>query len=134
VSPGYLFALVAIVLGLVLGAGAVGLTWFVTTRPVHETQSSGDDAQFDGWAACTALNRVPDLGLSASSATAQNSVFLQLSGAAALAQAASAMNSHYQKLSDALRNAEEVIVASYGSDPLRAGSALANARVACASL
>jgi hypothetical protein len=136
VSPGYRFALLAIVLGLVLGAGAVGLTWFMTARSAAEARWAGDNALSDARAACTALGRVPDLGSFAAPAegsSGANSMFYQLSGAAYLAQAAGTMDANYQPLSDALRNADQVIKQNYPANPALVSAALVSARAACAS-
>ncbi|HEY3607905.1 MAG TPA: hypothetical protein VGL06_10425 [Pseudonocardiaceae bacterium] len=133
-ANGLWLVLVALMLGLVLGAGAVGLTWFVR----HATGSQHlpiTDASLDAATACADLARVP----APSSPTftvlavqgAPDAVF-RLSGAAALAQAAQAEDLHYKALSDALNNADRLVEQwrDERSGPA-ASNALAAARAAC---
>ncbi|HEX5407383.1 MAG TPA: hypothetical protein VFX16_34350 [Pseudonocardiaceae bacterium] len=107
----------ALVLGLVLGATAVGMIWFVSGRSASATEIPPTNAAADAMAACASLARVP--------ATIDRSAKDRLAGAAALAMAAQAADRRYTVLADALHQAD-----------LSAGrqqeSALNAARTACA--
>jgi hypothetical protein len=126
--------LIALMLGLVLGAGAVGLTWFVR----HATGSQHlpiTDAGLDAATACADLARLPAPSSPAFTVLAVQGApdaVYRLSGAAVLAQAAEAEDVHYKPLSDALNNAER-LVEQWQDDRSgpAAGNALAAARAAC---
>jgi hypothetical protein len=130
--------LIALMLGLVLGAGTVGLTWFVRHATGGHHMLPNTDAGLDAATACADLARVP----SPSSPTftvlavqgAPDAVF-RLSGAAALAKAAEAEDIHYKPLSDALNNADRLVEQwqDESSGPA-ASDALAAARAACVHL
>jgi hypothetical protein len=126
--------LVAVVLGLVLGAGAVGMTWFMHGSTLSVAQVPTTDAGTDAAAACATLARVPDLASPAFDRLSPQGVptgVYRLAGAAALASSAESEDAHYTPLSDALNKANQVVggAADHRSDA--AVSALANARAAC---
>ena len=133
-SNSHWLVLIALLLGLVLGAGAVGLTWFVR----HATGSQHlpiTDASLDAATACADLARLPAPSSPSFTVLAVQSApdaVYRLSGAAVLAQAAVAEDVHYKPLSDALNNAERLVEQwqDERSGPA-AGNALAAARAAC---
>jgi hypothetical protein len=125
--------LVALMLGLVLGAGAVGMTWFVR----HATGSQHlpiTDASLDAATACADLARVPAPSPSFTVLAVQGApdAVVRLAGAAVLAQAAEAEDVHYKPLSDALNTADRLVEQwqDERSGPA-ASNALAAARAAC---
>jgi hypothetical protein len=122
--------LVALVLGLVLGAGAVSLTWFMS-RHASNTGQITTDAALDATTACADLDRVPS-AVTVLVVQETPGALARLSGAVTLAQAAAAEDTHYQRLADVLDNADRLVVAwpdaTNGND---ADAALTAARVAC---
>ncbi|HEX4702490.1 MAG TPA: hypothetical protein VH352_10220 [Pseudonocardiaceae bacterium] len=134
-TSGLRFVLVALVLGLVLGAGAVGLTWFVAGGTATAARQPTTAASLDAATACADLARLP--APSSPSFTvlavqgAPDGVF-RLAGAAVLAQAAEAEDAHYKPLSDAINNADRLVEqwVDASSGP-QARNALAAARAAC---
>lgn len=126
--------LVALVLGLVLGAGMVGLSWFVNGRAVNLTPMPVSQASMDAAAACAALARVPALespeGVAAAGPGAQVDL-MRLSGAASLASAAGSADTQYRSLSSALNEAAQVIVRRVDAHGTHPDAALAAARAAC---
>lgn len=123
-GPG--FVPVALVLGLVLGAGAVGLTWFLTVASAAVPIDGA--ATRDAAAACSALARVPDLTFPI---TADDSAGLdRLSAAALLAEAAGGGDSRYRALSGALRTAADVAQSATVTDR-SFRQAMSTARIAC---
>lgn len=125
--------LLAMVLGLVLGASAVGLTWFVHGHTLAAAPSP-TDASTDAAAACATLARVPALSSPAFDVPSPEGVssgVFRLAGAASLAQAAQAEDAHYKSLSDALNRASQVIAAAGDGAGDEELTALADARAAC---
>jgi hypothetical protein len=123
---------VALVLGLVLGAGAVGLTWFISDRTASAAELPATDATLDAQTACADLARVS--GTSAAQFAVPDA-FYRLAGAAALAQAAEDEDVYYKPLSDAMNKAERLVALWVdASDSQQAGDALAAARTACVNL
>lgn len=129
--------LLALVLGLVLGATAVGLVWFVSGRTASATELPNTDAGTDAVAACATLARVPPLASAAFAYQSPQGVpvgIYRLAGAASLAEAAQAEDSHYKPLSDALANVTRVLEQTFDRAGPQATQALAAARAACANL
>jgi hypothetical protein len=130
----YRMVLLAVVLGLVLGAGAVGLTWFVHGNTLSVAQLPTTDASTDAAAACATLARVPELSspdfVRQSPQGVPDGVF-RLAGAASLAQAAEAEDVHYKALSDALDRASQAVAGMSGTSDGAAVAALDDARAAC---
>jgi hypothetical protein len=120
--------ILALVLGLVLGATAVGMIWFLSGHTRAAAVDTPTEASRDAQAACALLVKVPLP--SVPDFTGQGGY--QLAGAASLADAATTADPHYRPLSDALTEAN----AAVGQYPAgqRASDALANARAACAEL
>jgi hypothetical protein len=58
-TNGYWLVLIALVLGLILGAGAVGLMWFVSSHGTGALELSTTDTSLDATTACADLARVP---------------------------------------------------------------------------
>lgn len=127
-STGHRLVLVALVLGLVLGAAAVGLTWFVSGRTAAATELPPSDPGTDAVSACAALARIPAAAVAADRSPA----YYRLAGAASLAQAAAAGDAHYRSLADALTKV--VDDANHSLDDTQAARAMAAARAACADL
>jgi hypothetical protein len=124
--------LLALVLGLVLGATAVGMIWFVSGRSASAAELPPADAVSDATAACATLASVPALSSPAFSDPTPQGVpagSYQLAGAASLASAAKSEDSRYAALSDALNNASMIIGRQFDH---QAVIALADARAACA--
>lgn len=131
--------LIALVLGLVLGAGAVGMTWFVSRHASQNGQPPATDAAVDAVTACADLARVPN---ATGQSEATDTVFAvqvtpgaitRLAGAATLAQAAAAEDSHYRQLADTLATADRLVEAwPNDASGQAARTALTNARAACA--
>ena len=130
--------LIALVLGLVLGAGAVSMTWFVSRHAATAGQLSTTDAGLDATTACADLGRVPaPSGPSFTVLAVQGApdAIARLAGAAALASAAAAEDTHYQPLADALNNADRQVEAWHDeSSGPQALEALTAARAACGHL
>jgi hypothetical protein len=130
----YRMVLVAVVLGLVLGAGAVGMTWFMHGNSLSAMQLPTTDAGTDAAAACATLDSVPALASPAFARQSPQGVpdgVFRLAGAASLAQAAEAEDVHYKSLSDALNRANQVVGGMGDTHDIAAVTALANARTAC---
>jgi hypothetical protein len=126
--------LLAMVLGLVLGASAVGLTWFVHGRTMFAGQFPATDASTDAAAACATLARVPPLSspdFETPSPEGVSSGVFRLAGAASLAQAAEAEDAHYKALSDALDRANQMVAGAGDGASDEELAALADARAAC---
>lgn len=123
--------LIALMLGLVLGAGAVGMTWFVRHATVAQHLPI-TDASLDAATACADLARVPAPSSPAFTVQGAPDAVVRLAGAAVLAQAAEAEDVHYKPLSDALNNADRLVEQwqDERSGPA-ASNALAAARAAC---
>src|SRR5882757_8555854 len=133
-ANGQWLVLIALMLGLVLGAGAVGMTWFVRHATIAQ-HLPVTDASLDAATACADLDRVPAPSSPAFTVlTVQGTpdAVVRLAGAAVLAQAAEAEDVHYKPLSDALNNADRLVEqwVDERSGPA-AGDALAAARAAC---
>jgi hypothetical protein len=123
--------LTALVLGLALGGGAVSLTWFVSHPVSARHLASFTDASLDATTACADLALVPSASMVSVLGT-PNAV-ARLAGAAALAKAAAAADTHYQPLSDAMGRADRLVEAWHGdSSGSQASDALTTARAACA--
>jgi hypothetical protein len=126
-SHGTGLVLVALVLGLVLGATAVGMVWFVSGRTASATELPNTTASSDAAAACAILAGVPSFP-----SQSPQGVY-RLTGAVSLAQAAKSEDSHYAPLSIAISHVNQVFV-----DGVATGTqlviALDNARAACADL
>jgi hypothetical protein len=128
--------LVALVLGLVLGATAVGMVWFVAGRTAYATELPDTTAGTDAAAACATLARVPPLSSSAFADRSPLGVpagVYRLAGAASLAQAAKAEDSHYSPLSEALSRAN-LVIGQQSRTGRQAKDSLDSARAACADL
>jgi hypothetical protein len=125
-SGGHAFVLLALVLGLVLGAGAVGLSWFLTVASGAEPMEGA--APRDAASACSALARVPDLSFPITGGDAAG--LSRLSAAALLAESASAEDSRYRTLSDALRTAADTAESAAVTEQ-SFQQAISTARVAC---
>jgi hypothetical protein len=126
-SHGTGLVLVALVLGLVLGAATVGMIWFVSGRTAAATELPNTTASSDAAAACAIL--------AGSSAFAERSPqgLYRLTGAASLAQAANSEDSHYAPLSTALSRVNQVL--GHGVAPgAQLTMALDRARAACGDL
>jgi hypothetical protein len=126
--------LIALMLGLTLGAGAVGMTWFVRHATIAENLPV-TDASLDAATACADLARVPAPSSPAFTVLAVQGApdaVVRLAGAAVLAQAAAAEGVHYKPLSDALNKADRLVEQwrDERSGPA-AGNALTAARAAC---
>lgn len=128
-STGHRLVLVALVLGLVLGAAAVGLTWFVSGRTAAATELPPSDAGTDAVTACAALARIPTVAVSSAG---RSPAYYRLAGAASLAQAAAAGDARYRSLADALTKV--VDIAQRSLDDTQAARAMDSARAACANL
>ena len=128
--------LIALVLGLVLGAGAVGMVWFVRHTSSSSHQIPRTDAAVDAVTACADLARVPAPTASADTVLAVQiapGAITRLSGAATLAQAAAAEDNHYQQLADAISPADRLVEAwPDDASGQAARNALTSARAACA--
>ena len=127
--------LLAIVLGVILGATAVGMIWFVSGRNASATELPPTDAATDATAACATLARVPALSSPAFRDPTPQGVpagSYQLAGAASLATAAKSEDSRYAALSDALNKASLVIGRRFDLTGRQSTIALADARAACA--
>jgi hypothetical protein len=131
-SHGAGLVLVALVLGLVLGATAVGMVWFVSGRTASATELPNTTASSDAAAACAILARVPALPSTAFTDQSPQGVY-RLTGAASLAQAAKSEDSHYSALSMAMSRVNQEVVRGAASGG-QLTTALANARAACADL
>lgn len=120
--------ILALLLGLILGATAVGMIWFLSGHTTAAAADTSTEASRDAWAACALLVKVP----SPSTPDFAGQGGYQLAGAASLAEAATAADPHYRALSDALTQANDLV----GQYPVgqRASAALANARAACAEI
>ena len=101
--------LLALVLGLVLGAGAVSLTWFMSRHAAGGGQTT-TVASLDATTACADLARVPSAA-PVLAVQAAPGALARLSGAVTLAQAAADEDTHYQGLASALNNADRLVVA-----------------------
>jgi pyruvate/2-oxoacid:ferredoxin oxidoreductase alpha subunit len=128
-SHGTGLVLVALVLGLVLGATAVGMVWFVSGRTASATELPNTTASSDAAAACAILAGLPQLSFADQSPQGQ----YRLTGAASLAQAAQAEDSHYTALSMALSRVNQVLVRRVATGT-QLTVALDSARAACADL
>jgi hypothetical protein len=130
-ANGQWLVLIALMLGLVLGAGAVGMTWFVRHATIAQ-HLPVTDASLDAATACADLARVPAPASTVLTVQGTPDAVVRLSGAAVLAQAAEAEDVHYKPLSDALNNADRLVEqwVDERSGPA-AGNALAAARAAC---
>lgn len=120
--------ILALVLGLILGATAVGMIWFLHGHSTAAAFMMPTAARRDAQAACALLEKVPPLSTSGVDDQGGD----RLASAASLANAATASDPHYRALSDALTQANVKI----GKCPAgrEASVALANARAACAAL
>jgi hypothetical protein len=128
--------IVALVLGLVLGAAAVGMVWFVAGRAANATELPSTSAATDAAAACATLARVPPLSSAAFADRSPSGVpsgVYRLAGAASLAQAAEAEDSHYAALSAALSRAN-LVIGRQSQTGQQAEDVLEQARTACADL
>jgi len=126
--------LIALLLGLVLGAGTVGMVWFVRHTSSSSHQIPRTDAAVDAVTACADLARVPVSPESADTMLAVQiapGAITRLAGAATLAQAAATEDTHYRPLADAISTADRLVEADDASGQA-ARDALANARTACA--
>jgi hypothetical protein len=129
--------LLALVLGLVLGATAVGLVWFMSGSTASATELRATDAGTDAAAACATLARVPPLASAAfadQSAQGVPAGIFRLAGAASLAEAATMEDSRYRALSDALTRVSDVLGQTVTTVTPQATQALNAARAACADL
>lgn len=129
--------LIALFLGLVLGAGAVGMIWFVRHTSSSSHQIPRTDAAVDAVTACADLARVPASSPSADTMLAVQvtpAAITRLAGAATLAQAAATEDVHYRPLADAMTTADRLVEAwPNDASGQAADVALANARTACAN-
>jgi len=134
-TNGFLLVSVALLLGLVLGAGGVSLTWFVSRHAAYASQFPTTSASLDAMTACADLARVPvpsSPTVTVLAVQGAPDAIARLSGAAALAQAAAAEDTHYQPLSDALNDADRLVEAWHDQNSgSQASNALAAARAAC---
>ena len=129
--------LLALVLGLVLGATAVGLVWLVAGRTAAAIGVPETNASTDAFAACATLATVPQPGTAAFADQSSQGVpagIYRLTGAASLAEAAQAEDSQYRALSDALTRVTQVLDRTFDAVTPEAAQALASARAACARL
>lgn len=119
--------ILALVLGLILGATTVGMIWFLHGHSTASAFAMPTAASRDAQAACALLKKVPPLSTSGFS-TGQGGY--RLASAASLAKAATASDPHYRALSDALTQAK-VAIGQYPAGR-EVSVALANARAVCA--
>ena len=129
--------MVALVLGLVLGATAVGLVWFVAGHTASATGLPQTDAGTEAAAACATLATVPAPGTAAfadQSPQGMPAGIYRLTGAASLAEVAQTEDSHYKPLSDALTRVTQMLEQTFDAVTPQATQALAEAKVACSRL
>ncbi len=129
--------LVALVLGLVLGASAVGMLWLVAGHTSSLIGVPATDASTDAVAACATLASVPSPGTAAftdQSPQGMPAGIYRLTGAASLAEAAQAEDAHYRPLSDALNRVTAVLEQTFDAVTPQAAQALRDAQAACSRL
>ncbi|UQS22909.1 hypothetical protein L1857_08805 [Amycolatopsis thermalba] len=112
--------MVALVVGLVVGAGAVGLVWI---------GSGPDAAGSDAEAACAAVARTTALD-----PQTQYAGFQRWGAAAQLAAAAAEQEPRYRTLADALQAPVDIVMRSFAAAGPEFDAAVARARSACADL
>jgi hypothetical protein len=129
--------LVALVLGLVLGATAVGLVWFVSGHAAAASELPQTDASTAAAAACATLATVPPPGSPAFADRSPQGVpagVYRLTGAASLAEVAQTEDAHYKPLSDALAKVTRLLARTSDTVAPQAAQALTEARAACHGL
>lgn len=129
--------LAALVLGLVLGATAVGLVWFLAGHTASVTGLPQTDASTEAAAACATLATVPAPGSGAFADQSPQGVpagIYRLTGAASLAEVAQAEDSHYKPLSDALTRATQVLEQTFDAVTPQATQAMDEAKMICSRL
>ncbi|HVV13767.1 hypothetical protein [Amycolatopsis sp.] len=111
---------VALVAGLIVGGGAVGLGWALSG-------SSPDNT--DVTAACDAVARTESID-----PTSQYAAYLRWGGASSLASAAAEADPQYKPLADALRAPLDIVARTFQASGPQYDAAISAARQACTSV
>ncbi|NIH82787.1 hypothetical protein [Amycolatopsis viridis] len=114
-------AVVALVVGLVVGAGIVGLVWIGTG-----SGAAGSGAAADVDAACAAVARTTSLD-----PVDKYAGFQRWGAAAQLAAAAAEQEPRYQSLADALKAPVDIVMQNFAAKGPEFDAAMTRARAAC---